>query len=103
MKAASNNWRPLSLEHVMSDDEHEEPGKRPKRWVWAVVVTVLYVLSIGPVGGTISTAVDRGLLSEKTIGVVVPIYRTVYGPLLWLAMKVPFVKDSVVWYVNLFN
>lgn len=87
----------------MSDDKHDEPAKGSKWRQWVVVALILYVLSIGPVGGMFSKAVNSGQMSEETLNVFVPVYMTVYGPLIWLATKVPFVKHTFIWYVGLFQ
>jgi hypothetical protein len=94
--------RGLATIAIMSDDEHDEPAKRSKRWAWAVAVPILYVLSVGPFCGALHWGIASGKMSEGVFNFLGWVYSTIYAPLLWLAFKVPVVEQAFRWYIGLF-
>lgn len=81
-------------------DEHEEPAKRSKRWVWAVAVPVLYVLSIGPLFWVASFLMDRfGFDMQPAVAMAC---RTIYAPVMLVADRLGLVS-LLGWYLNLFG
>ena len=104
MKAASDKLAAsfIWLEYVMADDEYEE--KRSKRWVIALVVPILYVLSIGPANGLLFRLIYHPDLLGETLGTcAVNLYNVVYTPLVWLCNVAPSLRPGLEWYVGLFH
>jgi len=85
----------------MADEEHEEPAKRSKRWVWFVTLPIFYVLSIGPVCWLQSFVCSRAPADWDLLGITnMPIY-VVYAPLLYLAHYVGWLYGFLSWYIDL--
>ena len=67
-----------------------------KRFPWmAVLLLVLYLLSIGPVYGL----AVRGMISNETASFL---GSTVYAPLAWLVKLSPTASDVILGYCSLF-
>lgn len=78
-------------------DENEEPAKRSKRWVIAVVVLILYVLSTGLVDWIAKRHSDH--LSDWMVTAL----RVIYAPVIWLAEVSPGFHETLNWYLGLFS
>lgn len=84
-------------------DEHIEPAKISKRWVWLVAVPVLYVLSIGPVI-LIATLIFNHVSeehAEKWGGAFERVYSVVYAPLLLVCKTFPRFSRLLSQYIDL--
>jgi hypothetical protein len=68
----------------MSDEEKaDEPRAKRRLWVWAVVLPVVYVLSIGPfcgIAGLLLRHDPRG----RAFGFLIRGIDTIYAPVFWL-------------------
>lgn len=80
----------------MSDDEHDEPAKRSKRWAWVVMLPFLYVLSFGPANWLLAWLYrnDPGTWQ----GFPIDVYQFVYWPLKWLRSQYPWFGSALEWY-----
>ncbi len=80
----------------MSDKEKSDEGRTPrrKRWIIAIALPAVYVLSFGPVVRI------AGWLNPSTELMAI-LQLVVYGPLIWVAERLPWFGAFLDWYVNL--
>jgi hypothetical protein len=84
------------------DSESLQPGDGPKKktrvWGWwlAVILLVVYPLSIGPAFWVCQVAGPENRATKIT-------YFVVYGPLLMVCSRVPPLKNLATWYVSLWK
>jgi len=72
--------------------------KNRKRLLILAAIFVLYILSAGPVVGTLS----RTAGSEAN-HIIAPVVVIFYAPLEFVANRVPPFKKAMQWYARLFN
>lgn len=84
----------------------DEPNQtRSKRWIALVAIPVLYVLSIGPALWLLAhskPASDSGDPAGR-FQFALNLYETIYAPLIWGYERMPWLRQAIDWYHNLFG
>lgn len=86
----------------MSNDNHEEPAKKSKRWMIAVVAPVLYVLSVAPVTSALDFLDKRDVLSYESETKLWDAWRLFYAPMDWASDRSECFSQFLQWYMGLF-
>ncbi|MBC7815858.1 MAG: hypothetical protein IAG10_03045 [Planctomycetaceae bacterium] len=82
----------------MVDDESKSPHR--KRWIIGVVLSVLYVLSVGPARFALDWLMNHSSSGRSQF--MLNFCSIVYAPLIWTAEGMPWVYEWLEWYVELF-
>ncbi len=87
----------------MSDEKKEHP-KLHRRWILAVALPVLYVLSYGPATWMIVRLIwTHDLSVSRWPRLACEVYEVVYAPILWISEHQTWIADVLNWYGGLYG